>query len=131
MSSTQSMRNAKKLGAIGQLESEVRYLTLVKQNKLYGSTFFPGVEVISRERKEEVILGVSENGLSFIHPITRQPVKKAFRLDELVEVEFKEGVFVSTFSFSAGQFLQKKTFTFESKQARQIKELINSYLEDD
>jgi hypothetical protein len=53
------------------LESELRYLNLVKTNKLYGSTFFPVIEVVSRERKEEVIIGVSESGLSFIHPITR------------------------------------------------------------
>jgi len=66
-----------------------------------------------------------------MHPITRQPVKKPFKLDELVEIDCKEGVFVSNFTFSAGQFLQKKTYNFESKQARQIKELINSYLEED
>ena len=98
--------------------------------------------------------------------------------DELVEIDFKEGVFVSNFTFSAGQFLQKKTYNFETKQvmrcthsharslarsctlcrlcgthfvvcriarsrvrcvvcaplraqARQVKELINSYLEGD
>jgi len=88
-------------------------------------------EVISRERKEEVILGVAETGLSFLHPITRAIVKKAFKLEELVEIEAREGVFVSQFSFSAGQFLQKKTYTFETKQAKQVKELIQSYLEDD
>ncbi len=33
-----------------------------------------------------------------------------------MEIDFKEGVFVSNFTFSAGQFLQKKTYNFETKQ---------------
>jgi len=48
-----------------------------------------------------------------------------------VEIEFKESVFANHFTFSAGQFLQKKTYLFETKQGRQIKDLINSYMEED
>jgi len=122
----------KKLGGYGGTECELRYVNFLRQtNKLYGSTFFPCVEQVSRERKEEVLLAVAETGISFLQPLTRQPTKKSFRLEELVEVDFKDQGFFSTLSFSVGQFLQKKTYTFETKQGRQIKDLINNYLEGD
>jgi len=120
----------RKLGGITGTDAELRYVQTLRQNKLYGCTFFPVVEMVSRERKEDIILCVAESGISFINALTRQHTRKSFKLSE-VEVDFKEQGLFSTLSFSVGQFLQKKTYIFETKQCRQIKELISSYLETD
>jgi len=114
-----------KVRTLPPAEAKRRYLDTVKTNRYYGCHFFTVVEQTGT-KKEEIIFVVGERGLQFMNPMSRAPSKKQMKLDELVEVEAKGD---TVFQFSAGQLLNKRTYTFETRQAATIRELVQHYID--
>jgi len=121
----------KKISQLSVGEAEKKYLELLRQNKLYGSTFFPATE---RDKKEDGLLSVSENGITFVHTFTRQPIKKTIKLEEITEsvvTASADSGGIPTLTITAGQGLHKKVHVFDTKQADTVKELISSYTDEE
>jgi hypothetical protein len=100
--------------------AEERYLAAVRQWPVYGASFF-GVQRVVQRTQEECVLGVSEQGVFALHPVSRQLTSKVVRLPE-IESFTAEG---DTFEFhTAGR---QQTYTFKTRQAPAIGYLVQTY----
>jgi len=105
-------------------EHKRRYLEVTRQNKNYGFTFYPSAEIQARA-KEDMLIGVGENGLAFCHTVTKLPVKKTLKLKEVDNFAIENG----QISFTIGPQLNQKKFQFECALAKHVGELFKTYLE--
>jgi len=86
----------------------IEFMRKSSANLYFGCCFFPCVRVSrlkksQNEEQEDLFLGASENGVIFIHPITKE-IMERYKMEEILTYGFRSNAFL----FVAGTLMTQK-----------------------
>jgi len=98
-------------------------------SKYFGNAYFRCVRV-SRLKKQQnnadddVMIGVSELGVSFINPLTMEIVEK-YKMEEILTYGFRSNAFL----FVAGTLMTQKKYQFATMLGKQMNDLLRAHID--
>jgi len=109
-----------------------KYLELLRKDaspQFFGNCFFHTVRV-SRLKKtknteqDDLVLGVSENGVIFVDPYTNKIAEK-YKMEEILTYGFRSNAFL----FVAGTLMTQKKYQFATMLGKQINDLLRAHID--
>jgi len=113
-----------KLGDMSQEEAKTAYLNIIKQWRLYGTTFFPPCKSITKSLPSKVIIGVNSEGISLLKPKSKDIIS-GHLFTEICAWASSSG----TFAFEFGNQHESQKYTFDTRQGSIIASTIQTYID--
>jgi len=107
----------------------IEYLRKSNAAVYFGCAFFRCVRV-SRLKKTnnneqiDLVLGVSENGVIFVHPTTLQIIER-YKMEEILTYGFRSNAFL----FVAGTLMTQRKYQFATMLGKQMNDLLRAHID--
>lgn len=107
----------------------IEYLRKSNAAVYFGCAFFRCVRV-SRLKKTnnneqiDLVLGISENGVIFVHPTTLQIIER-YKMEEILTYGFRSNAFL----FVAGTLMTQRKYQFATMLGKQMNDLLRAHID--
>jgi len=109
-----------------------KYIDLLRKSSAspyFGCCFFPSVRVsrlkkTQSDEQDDLLIGVCETGVIFVHPITKEILER-YKMEEILTYGFRNNAFL----FVAGTLMTQKKYQFATMLGKQMNDLLRAQID--